>query len=315
MDVIQLYKDFGIKYLTEGHKHCRPGYVNTPCPFCTGNAGYHLSYNLDEDYFVCWRCGWKPTVKTLSALLRVEDRDIYPLLKIYEASLKHTEKKKIEKIKFRFPSDVHDLFPHHAKYLRKRKFDPEKIEREWGIKSLGPTAKLKLPDGKVIDYSHRILLPFRWNGVEVSFDSRDVTGKTEKRYNACPIEMEAIEHKRILYANQEKWASTGVGVEGPTDAWRLGPKSFGTSGSKFTPEQVKVITRSFKRVFLVRDPDMAGFTSSRKLKREIELRGVECKIITIPTDPGDLPQDDADHLMRELIPEKQYFIMGLKSED
>ena len=43
MDIVQLYQDHNVDFMTEGHPHCRPGWVNTVCPFCTGNPGYHLS--------------------------------------------------------------------------------------------------------------------------------------------------------------------------------------------------------------------------------------------------------------------------------
>jgi hypothetical protein len=51
MDIIGLYRDFGIEHRTEGHKHCRPGWVNTECPFCTGNAGLHLGWHIEEEYY------------------------------------------------------------------------------------------------------------------------------------------------------------------------------------------------------------------------------------------------------------------------
>ena len=50
MDVLRLYQDYGVDHLTEGHKHCRDGWVNTPCPFCSGNDGYHLGWNLYDNY-------------------------------------------------------------------------------------------------------------------------------------------------------------------------------------------------------------------------------------------------------------------------
>ena len=69
MDIIRLYRDYGIDHKAEGHKHTRPGWVNTECPFCTGNPGMHLGWNLKEEYFFCWRCGWHAPITTLSELL------------------------------------------------------------------------------------------------------------------------------------------------------------------------------------------------------------------------------------------------------
>ena len=58
MKLIQLYQDYNVPFQTEGHKHCRDGWVNTECPFCTGNPGLHLGATLDGKIFTCWRDGW-----------------------------------------------------------------------------------------------------------------------------------------------------------------------------------------------------------------------------------------------------------------
>ena len=56
MDIERIYRDYNIPHATEGHKHCREGWVNTACPFCSGNEGLHLGYNNADDYYFCWRC-------------------------------------------------------------------------------------------------------------------------------------------------------------------------------------------------------------------------------------------------------------------
>ena len=86
-----------------------------------------------------------------------------------------------------------------------------------------------------INYSHRIIIPYIWNSEIVSFDARDATNKQLNKYQACPLEREIVEHKRILYGTQEMWTDTGICVEGTTDVWRLGTDSFATSGIKDSP--------------------------------------------------------------------------------
>ena len=44
MDILSLYQEHGVMIADEGHKHSRPGWVQTTCPFCTGHEGYHLGY-------------------------------------------------------------------------------------------------------------------------------------------------------------------------------------------------------------------------------------------------------------------------------
>jgi hypothetical protein len=51
MDITRLLQDYNIDFVSENHKHSRPGWVNVRCPFCTGNEGYHLGFNLNEEYY------------------------------------------------------------------------------------------------------------------------------------------------------------------------------------------------------------------------------------------------------------------------
>lgn len=298
MDIIQIYKDFGVVYFTEGKKHCRPGWVNVECPFCKGNFGYHLGFHIDDEYYVCYRCGWHPVVKTLSSLLRLNENEIYPIIKIYGAVLRKSEKKGVFKKEFVFPSNTEPLSIRHKRYLEKRGYDPIQLEKEWKLMGTNVFSKL---DG--IDYKHRIIIPFYWNGQVVSFDSRDITGKTDKRYNACPKERELIEHKRIVYGNQEKWSEYGICVEGPTDVWRFGPKAFCTSGIKYTAKQLEIISLAFKRVFIVYDDDPQAVVQARKLKSELGLRMGKGKVerISIEGDPGSMKQSEADYFVKQLI--------------
>lgn len=302
MDVIQLYQDFSVTYLTEGHKHCRPGFVNTPCPFCTGHTGYHLSYNLNEDYFVCWRCGWHPPGKTISALLNVPPFQAEEILKIYGHVLKYREKKEKVKIDFQLPSGVVPLRKKDKTYLESRGFDPDRLERIWRIQSTGPTSTLTDADGKVINYKNRILIPFYWDTQMVSFDTRSQVKEIHgSRYKACPESRELKNHKSILYGIQEKWGKDGICVEGPTDVWRLGVRAFATSGIKYTYAQIKLMKLIFKRIFIVYDDDPQALSLARKLRRELEWRDLEVIIVPIKGDPGGMPQDEADYLVKQLI--------------
>jgi len=298
MDVIQLYQDYSVNFLTEGHKHCRPGWVNTPCPFCTGNPGYHLGFELSSSYYVCWRCGWHPIDESLAKLLNVSRQEAVKIAKAYGNTIVYVRPPVsiTKKVDHKLPSNVGPMGIMHRIYLDKRKFDPEKLEREWNLLGTGPVSLL---DG--LDYKFRIVIPFIWDYKEVSFDSRDITGKHFAKYMACPKERELIPHKRILYGKQELWKSTGIIVEGPTDTWRLGVYSCATSGIKFTPKQVRVIAKAFKRVAVCFDDDPQAIEQANKLVSELKFRGVDAFRVDIEGDPGAMKQSEADYLVKQLI--------------
>ena len=302
MDVIQFYHDFGIPYKTEGHKHCKVGWVNIACPHCTGNPGWHMGFHLTHHYFRCRRCGWKPIVNTLALLANVDYDEAYILAKQYGSLYGYT--KPIKEIKpnvspFLLPPNLTELKTIHRNYLIGRNFNPDELIEIWDIKGIGPLSRV---DDN--DYKFRIFIPYYWGGTIISFDTRDVTGKKDVKYLACHKDREIIPHKEILYGRQEYWGSTGILVEGPTDAWRFGPQSCAASGIEYTDYQKMVLGRTFKRLFIVFDAGESAATyQARELKAELQsLYHTEVKQIDIQSgDPGSMSQSEADYLVKQLI--------------
>jgi DNA primase len=118
---------------------------------------------------------------------------------------------------------------------------------------------------------------------------------------ACPKDRELIPHKEILYGKQEYWKDNAICVEGPTDVWRFGVRSFAVSGIKFTPKQVRVMAKMFKRVAVCFDNDPQALIQANKLVGELKFRGVDAFRVDIEGDPGSMKQEDADYLVKQLI--------------
>jgi len=299
MDILQLYNDFGVNYKTEGHKHTHIGWVHTPCPFCTGNPGYHLGYNLSEDYYICYRCGWHDPVSSLAGILKLNKSAVYPLVKQYGILAyisKPKSKIKLKKHPFKLPTNLEELSPKHRKYLERRNFDPDKLIKQWKLKGTGVFSHLEQ-----LSYKWRIFIPFTWNGEVVSFDSRDITDKNSSKYMACPKERELVPHKEILYGDQEQWGSTGICVEGPSDVWRLGGASFATSGIKYTIKQLRIMKQAFKRVVVVFDDEPQAVLQGRKLVMELRAMNIDAAQESIKGDPGAMKQSEADYLVKQIV--------------
>lgn len=298
MNIEQLYKDHSIIYRTEGHKHARDGWINTECPFCTGNPGYHLGYNTNNDRFVCWRCGGHYTENTISKLLNISYKEAEQLVRLYGGlTRKKHEKKKNAKIKpFKLPSNSKELQKNHRNYLIKRKFDPDRLIKDWGI--LGTSVLSRLDN---TDYKHRIIIPIMWDGKIVSFDSRDITDKSKSKYMKCSEVREEIPHKSILYGKQEKWKDTGICVEGTFDVWRMGFNAFSTSGIKYTSAQLRLIAKTFKRVPVIFDNESQAIRQANKLIADLKFRNVDAFRVDIEGDPGGLSEKEAKYLLKQLI--------------
>jgi len=299
MNILQIYQDYNVSHETEGHKHCRPGWVNTSCPFCTGNPGLHLGYNLSEDYFYCWRCGWHPTARILSKLIGIDEKEAKGIVRRYGGhSHVRQPQVRIRRKAHTLPNGITPLGRNHKQYLLRRGFDPDKLSREWNLVGTGPVAKLDK-----VDYKHRIIAPVYWDGEQVSFQGRDITNKHPLKYITCPKDRELIFHKHILYGRQEKWQpDIGICVEGITDVWRFGPLAFATFGIKYTRQQVRVMVENFRRIAVIFDPDPQAQKQAIKLVAELNFRGIETLIIPVDKDPGSMAQEEANLLTASLLP-------------
>jgi hypothetical protein len=109
-----------------------------------------------------------------------------------------------------------------------------------------------------------------------------------------------VHHKHILYGQQENWGDVGICVEGITDVWRLGPSAFATFGIEFTANQVFHMASAFEWVVILFDEEVQAQAQAEKLAASLRFRAVRVKIHKIVGDPGDLDQEEANHLVKEL---------------
>jgi hypothetical protein len=297
MNIHDLFHDFNIHTAPEGHKHYREGWVNVECPFCAGNPGYHLGYDLELGYFKCWRCGWHQKVKTLSKLLNKSVGQTIEIIHSYggtQYSSLLKPKIRIRRKAHRLPSNVGPLSKSHRQYLINRGFNPDKLISEWGISGTGPISML---DG--INYKHRIVIPISWNGERVSFQTRDITGKAKLKYISCPRDREIIHHKHILYGDQSKWGDTCICVEGATDVWRVGKCAVAVFGIEYTHEQVRLLYQSFRRVIIMFDNDPQATEQAHKLRSRLRFLGTSSAIERITGDPAELSKNNVHDIIRK----------------
>lgn len=302
MDIIRFYNDHRIPWLTEGNKHCTKGWVNTHCPWCTGSKSYHLGTPLEGGPFKCWRCGVHPFIPTLARLTGLTEQDIKGKLRSYGRApgkpVKREVKRRIRTKSQKYPTGVTAMTSRHHAYLRGRGFDPKEIEQVWKVEGTGPVSNLDN-----ISFNHRLIYPIIWEGEQVSFQTRDITGRAQLKYITCPQERELIAHKDIVYGLQDYWLDTGICVEGVMDVWKLGPQAFATMGTEWTKKQGRIMADSFKRVVVVYDNEPDAQKNATSLVAYLRFRGIQAQSFTVKTDPGDLPLKQARQLCKELLHE------------
>ena len=293
LDVIRLFKEKGIQYDLEG-KHSRRGWVQTLCPFCASRHKYFLGYSLESGAWNCWQCGKHEEWAVLRKLLPHEEAyTIYEKYGIKKGKAVVRRKKEYERdVEVSLPLGCADMQVAHKLYLESRLFDPEKLARIWKL----------MGTWRIGDYRNRIIAPIYLDGKLISFQGRDITGKSELKYKACPQEKEARDHKSSLYGIDLAVGKSAVIVEGIADAWRLGPGAVATFGTAFTPPQVNLFCKRYTRGFVLFDPEEDAQKRAESIASQLLVRGLDCEILYYPdSDPGDIPQGIAGNLMKELL--------------
>lgn len=293
-DVKDFYEAHGIKSISEGHKHCRPGWVQVPCPFCTGNVGWHLGFNLKTDFYNCYRCGFHSTMEVIHTFLPVSWDKAKEIMKEYSTYSSHQRTK--ERIKrateITIPSNG-PLGYSYIRYLQRRNYNPYDIINKWDLVAGGPYGKQK----------HRIIAPITYNKTIVSYQGRDITEKSGIKYKACKMEEEIIHHKNILYGIDYAKRSC-ILVEGITDVWRLGYGAVASFGASMMKSQIFLLAEKFNKVFVMFDngpTDKIAQESAEKIAYDLASMDVETELCLINGDPGDLSQDKADLYKKQLI--------------
>ena len=294
LNIEQLCLDYNIIYSDK----VSSGFINVQCPFCD-DRGTHLGININNAYATCFRCGYHPLLKTIMLLLSVNyniAKDIIQKYSLIFTTVSKQESKINIPSQIVFPSDTQSLTSKAKKYLISRNYDPDKLVQTWGLLSTGHTGF----------YKHRILAPIYQRQQLVSYQCRDITGKHPQKYLACHQEEEIIPHQHCIYGINLASNRKCIVVEGITDVWRLGPGAVATFGILFTKQQARLIAMNFDKIFIMFDSEPQaqekaeelGFLVGSAFNNPVEVINLPFLINEI--DPGNLPQNIADDIMKEI---------------
>lgn len=234
----------------------------------------------------------------IQALARCGNNEAYRILKQYEGRPTHKQDQNPVKVDIRkqckLPAGTGPMNERHKRYLEQRNFDPDLLEKIYGLKGTGPVGP----------YNHRIIIPIVYQNKTVSYQGRDITNKSSTPYKACPMDEEAVHHKHILYGLDLADGDSCIVSEGVADVWRWGPGAVGTFGTGYTIQQANFLIKRYKRIFIAFDPEPIAQTVAQNLGNAIGIAGREAIIVNLEEgdgeDPGDMKQSDADQFMKEI---------------
>lgn len=226
MTIQDTLRELNVDFLESGNHHCREGWLQIrECPYCNSES-YHLGFNLSARFFSCWKCGGHRAVETWQKL-GLDRKQARTLLSEFDVDAPDTTKEKIRG-KLKEPSGRGELSIAHRRYLLERNFDPNRIALVWKIEGIGIASCL----------AWRIYIPIIYKNRRVSWTTRAIGDRVEQRYISASAEEEAMNHKHLIYGLDYCTHSVVI-VEGPTDAWAIGPGAGATFGTAFLTEQVR----------------------------------------------------------------------------
>lgn len=183
------------------------------------------------------------------------------------------------------PKGVIPLKKAHKQFLRERDFNPDRIAKLWGVGGIGYNGSYKTNE-QCFPLRWRLFIPIELQGIMSSWTTRSISHSTENnRYISAPPDHERISHKELLYG-EDFAGQTIIIVEGPTDAWRIGPGAIATFGTRPTPAQIIRMGRYVKRYVLF---DHGAERYSQALVQALSVFPGETHSIEIDADdPGSL---------------------------
>jgi len=251
VDVESYLQDNNINYITSG-KNVSQGWIGMSCPFCVdGDPSNHMGISLDAKTISCWRCG--KTGNLISLVMKLHkcrfEESLKILKKYVDYSITDLVEIPIHNVNFTMPKNFNQYLPDNPKnYLKKRGYDPEYIWEKYNLFYPYPEHWGR--------YKHRIVIPFILNGEIVTYTTRDITGKMENKYDACPNKESMIPIGDCIY-NIDNIKKNGnmVVFEGPTDVWKYEDNACALYGIKYTHARIRLIReKNPKNIFLIFDP-------------------------------------------------------------
>lgn len=272
-----------------GHYHCREGWVNIDCPYCSPDSqGWYMGYSIEGNFVNCWRCGSHPLINTVMIVTNLSYNEVKKLIGNLETD--HFEKQKLLG-KLVLPTGIKKLHSVHKRYLRNRGFNWKEIEYVWKIWGITISSRL----------SWRIWIPIHYHGKIVSWTTRSISHNPRiTRYISAGENQEALPHKELLYG--EDFARHAIIVnEGPINAWKIGPGAVATFGSGYSIKQLERMAKYPIRAICF-DNEIEAQRRARKLVNDLSVFPGDTYNVTLDAkDAAEESKKNIKRLRKEIL--------------
>jgi DNA primase len=122
----------------------------------------------------------------------------------------------------------------------------------------------------------------------------------DSTWRSLSNEESIIPPKHCLY-NIDSVQDTAIAVEGATDVWRLGAGAVATLGSRWTSQQVALLS-GLKNLFVMFDSESLAIEQAYRFAHAASSVVRSVNVIELTEgDPADLSQDTVDNIRREIF--------------
>ncbi|MFW6172001.1 MAG: toprim domain-containing protein [Planctomycetota bacterium] len=286
MTIIELLDEWNIPHVGPEHEHVREGWAGVDCPLCDQGMGrFHLGIHLESGACSCWRCGTFQLFAVLM-LLGIPKATLTQFFRGFQP--RHRAPRERPRGKLVRPPGVGDFESVHERYINSRGFDPSYLAYTWGVRGIG------FRGGR---FRWRLYIPIHHDGREVSWTTRSI--RRNGGYVSAKPDEESVPHKSLLYG-ADFCVHSIVIVEGPADAWRIGPGAAAIMGLQWTTAQLNTMVR-FPNRYVCFDNEPAAQRRSNELCGILSAFPGETKSVTLKgPDPADSPWPDVERLRQML---------------
>lgn len=290
MNIAEVLETLSIDYRSAGESpHVTQGWIGVRCVWCdNGKGNYGLGIRTDTGACRCWSCG---NHSLAEALVLASGQPWPTVLALLKGMAPERLKEPLRKQgKLALPQGIGPLLPCHRGYLKGRGFDPDELTATWGVQGIGLSSRL----------SWRVFIPIALpDGTTASWTTRGLTNDPPRYVNAKPEE-EAFPAKELLYGECLAFGAVVV-VEGPTDAWRIGPGAVATLGVVYSSAQVRRIA-AFPSRTVCFDAEPNAQARARRLCSLLSVFPGKTRLVELDAaDPGSASKREIQLLRRTFL--------------
>lgn len=287
MNIRGVLRELGIPFReARESSHVSQGWIGIVCPMpgCGQGGKFGRGINLRSFRTTCWKCGPARLGTVLSLAAHKPLSAVLGLLPKLEQD--PSDRAEVRPTgRYKPPVGVGPLQPAHRNYLWSRGFDPDEIAEYWQVQAIGDVPT---------QYAWRLFVPASEEDRPVSWTTRAI-GRREPRYKAADPTDEDVPIHSVLYGSDLARHAIVI-VEGPTDAWAVGPGAVATFGLSVTPAQVAKMAKYAVRAICF-DNEPAAQRRARRLADQLSIFPGQTSVVQMSgPDPATSPKDEIKEL-------------------